>query len=816
MDKKQKIIYIYFIILPFIDLITSLITRFATVPLSLGMVVKGLTLLISIIYIFFYSKSKYRKVSIYYILLLAMFGGLYLLLKNDVWNLSCILNEIVYAFRYFYFPVMICGVANIFDDLRIDNKFIKKVLLINCISYVALLLIPYLTGTGFDSYEYAGMEGENGWFYAANEIGTIMIILSSCILYCLDIGKKHKILFSIPIILVTIIIGTKVSNLGLILNILMICFTFFIENRNIKNKFDKFMLPALLLIFLGIIFTYSPAMVNLEGRIDDINNKDNLVEVEKEDELDEFQYKYETIEDLISNKFMAKICTIVFSGRTDFFLKNYSIYSDSSFNDKMFGLGWNDREVINYYVPKKLIEIDFLDIFIHYGFLGFLVYFIPLFYFLCIYFKNRKVIKIRGLYYILLLLLILAISSFSGHVLAAPAVSIYLILIMMIINNYLSKERKLKDDEITILALHLGVGGIEKYISSLCKMLNNNYKINIISTYKVQEEPGFYFDKSINITYLINYGPNKNELKTAIKNKNIIAIIKEGFKSIKILYLKYIKNIIAITNINSKYVITTRDFHNSLLGDYGDKDIIKIATEHNYHNNNKKYINKVIKSLRNINYFVVVSENLKCFYEDKIKNTKCIYIPNVIDELPNKKSNLSHNNIINVGRLEIEKGHLDLLEIIREVKKEIKDIKLYLIGDGSLKEELEKKVVEYQLQDNVIFTGFLTKDEMEKYLLNSKLFVMTSYTESFGLVLIEAMSYGIPCVAFDSADGAKTLLSKTVGVLVKDRNKKVMAKKVINLLKDNKLLNQHSKNGFEKCQEFLSANVKEKWLNLLK
>ena len=52
--------------------------------------------------------------------------------------------------------------------------------------------------------------------------------------------------------------------------------------------------------------------------------------------------------------------------------------------------------------------------------------------------------------------------------------------------------------KITILALHLGFGGVEKYISSLCKMLEEDYQIEIISTYKVSDKPAFNFSNKIN------------------------------------------------------------------------------------------------------------------------------------------------------------------------------------------------------------------------------------------------------------------------------------------------------------------------------
>ena len=308
--------------------------------------------------------------------------------------------------------------------------------------------------------------------------------------------------------------------------------------------------------------------------------------------------------------------------------------------------------------------------------------------------------------------------------------------------------------KVTIMALHLGYGGVEQYISSLCKMIGEKYDIEIIVTYKVLDKPAFEFSDNIKITYLMNTKPNRDEFKNAIGSKNPINILKEGFKAIKILYLKRKLNIKAIKNIKSDYIITTR-FHSSLVGKYADSNIIKIATEHNYHNNDNKYINSIIKSVRGFDYLVCVSEELKDFYKDRIKDTKCVYIPNVIDKNPDKSSNLRENTLINVGRLEPEKGVFDLIDVLSEVKSEIKDVKLLLIGDGSLRKEIEAKVEKNNLKDNVIFTGFVSKKELENYYLKSKLFVMTSYTESFGLVLIEAMSYKIPCIAFDSSSVVK-------------------------------------------------------------
>lgn len=368
--------------------------------------------------------------------------------------------------------------------------------------------------------------------------------------------------------------------------------------------------------------------------------------------------------------------------------------------------------------------------------------------------------------------------------------------------------------KITILCLHLGVGGIEKYISSLSKMLEQNYKIEIISTYKTLDKPAFDFSDKVKIKYLINDRPYKEELKDSIKKLKLISIVKYLFKNAKLLMLKYSENIKIIKSINSDYIITTRDFHNKLVGKYAKDKIIKIATEHNHHNNNSRYIKKVVTSLKNIDYFVVVSEDLKEFYKNKIGDTKCLYIPNVIDNIYDKPKYNTNYNLVSVGRFSKEKAFEDLIEVIGIVKKDIPNIHLNLVGDGKLKNDITNKIESLDLKENIKLCGYLSQSEIKKVMLDSSLYVMTSLTESFGLVLIEANSYGIPCIAFDSASGAKQIIENKE-LLISNRDKEKMAKLIVKLLKDKDKLQAYGKEAYNNCQKYLLANVKKKWLDLL-
>ena len=386
---------------------------------------------------------------------------------------------------------------------------------------------------------------------------------------------------------------------------------------------------------------------------------------------------------------------------------------------------------------------------------------------------------------------------------------IYSYLFVIAVDNIKRINKPLKD-EVTIMALHLGYGGIEQFISSLTTMIDKDIKI--ISTYKLYNKPPFKYDARIE--YLMNYGPNKEELKKAIKGSSVINFFKEGFKSIKILYLKKYKNIEAIENVNTKYIITTRDFHNELVGYYSRKDIIKIATEHNYHNNDKKYIRRIINSVNNLDYFVLVAKYLCDYYKDKTKTT-CIYIPNVIETLPKTKSNNYGHNLISVGRLSKIKAQEELIELVKILKEDYNDIKLTLIGDGEEKENLEKLITSNNLQDNIVLTGFLNKEEIEKEYTKNNIFITTSKSESFGLVAIEACSYKLPVVAFDTALGLKEILNNC-GVLIENRNLKTMKKEIKKLFDNKKYRDEIANKGYENTKQYLSKNIRKNWNELIK
>lgn len=372
--------------------------------------------------------------------------------------------------------------------------------------------------------------------------------------------------------------------------------------------------------------------------------------------------------------------------------------------------------------------------------------------------------------------------------------------------------------KISILSLHLGYGGIEKSVAALANMLVDKYEVEIACTYKLFDKSVFEVDERVKIIYLTDVKPNRDKIKEAKRNKNIFKLIKELFYAVKVLRLRKSTMVNYIKNCDSDVVIATRDIFDEWLGQYGKEDTLKIGWEHNHYHNDFKYAANITRSNKNLDYLVLVSNSLRKYYAKELLKSKCkvVYIPNVIDGIPQKIAPLDEKRLISVGRLSPEKGFIDLLKMFNILHKKHSDWRLEIIGDGVEKERLAKYIKDHDLNEFVTLHGFRDKDYIDKLLHKSSIYLLTSYTESFGIVLIEAMSHGVPCIAFDSAEGARELIqSGKNGYLIKNRSYSAFLKKVDDLIKkkeERKRIGNVSRKG---VKQYTCDVVKEQWFDLI-
>lgn len=366
---------------------------------------------------------------------------------------------------------------------------------------------------------------------------------------------------------------------------------------------------------------------------------------------------------------------------------------------------------------------------------------------------------------------------------------------------------------IDILGLHLNYGGTEQAIINQANMLCENYDVRLVITYKMSPKPAFGIDKRVKVIYLTNLKPNREEFKKALREKNFLKAIKEGFSAIKILRMKsktmkqYVKKTPADILISSRLSI------HKIVKKYAKKSAIKIGEEHRYSIKDPKYIKQIKKTCKKFDYFVCVSRELAVFYQKILPNVNCIFIPNALSTSSSQNiANYNSKNLLAIGRLSPEKGFDDAIRIMSLLTQKDRNIKLNIIGEGAERARLETEIKKYNLEDNVFLHGFKDQEYIKKIAAASSLYLLTSHEESFGTTIIEAASYGLPTIAFDSAKGATEIIKNNqTGIIIKGRDLNVAANTILRLFKNTEKLTELGQNAFSESKNYNFKNIQKCW-----
>lgn len=318
---------------------------------------------------------------------------------------------------------------------------------------------------------------------------------------------------------------------------------------------------------------------------------------------------------------------------------------------------------------------------------------------------------------------------------------------------------------ILIICTSLYGGGAEKIISLISQKIEGQI---IIATFNRKQKILPYGGHVVNL----NFKPTNNYLKKVINSFIRIRTISHLKKRIKpdvvISFMQPPNLLNLITKDKAKTIISIRNFD---IIKYGFAKSYFLRLEH-------KLFNFFIKKA---DIIVTVSEELKetIVKTYHIQEEKVITIYNGCDidrikELSQSavddRINPIFNDpvIINVGKLESQKGQIQLIKVFKRLKNKIPDLRLIILGKGSLKSELieyayylKLKVLDFEINksyknEDLVFLGFI--DDPYNLIKNSELFVLSSHYEGFPNVILEAMACGTPIVSSNCPSGPKEIL----------------------------------------------------------
>ncbi|MBQ2873321.1 MAG: glycosyltransferase [Bacilli bacterium] len=344
----------------------------------------------------------------------------------------------------------------------------------------------------------------------------------------------------------------------------------------------------------------------------------------------------------------------------------------------------------------------------------------------------------------------------------------------------------MKKKDILFVVDERRMGGVSVLLEDILNMINlNKFNIDILVLHnngeKLTDLP-----KEVNLIYGTKYFSSIDyTLKEVIKSFNLSKIYHK-FKVILDMKTGNIKNTIRRERkkiLTKKYdlEIAFKDGFTALFTIFGDstRKIHWLHYEYKKVNPNGKYDKLFKKILPEFDEIIAVSDGVKnAFNEIYHLEDKTKVIANVVDtikikEKAKEKSDVILNkkdiNFVSVGRIHEQKGYDKLIKAINQLKEEKilpKNFKLRLYGDGPQKEYLHELITKYNLEDKVSLMGKVTNPY--KYLKDSDMFMLPSRYEAFGLVIIEAMTLGIPVLATENHATNKIIKDKINGYITEN------------------------------------------------
>ncbi len=602
--KKIDIIELLILFMPLIDVFNTI------TGISLSLLYRGLFLAIILFIFLFKNDSKYKNSSFCLLFLIFCFSMVFCVNFYLTNGFSNIFKEISSLIKFIYLPVTTICLVNYYDnkDLKINEIMLKLAWI-----YIIYLIIPTIFGISYSSYDY-GKKGFTGLFYAPNEVGTILAILTPFVIF--NLQKKESKIFSILLgilfIITTFILGTKTPVIGLAITLLGVLIISIIRQIISKNNIKNIIINICLIFFSLFIYNHSYLIFNMhyQGNIYDVNNFESTLnnptnvnfynsdELYKNDYLINFPISYNK-NDL--KEIDNKLLNIIFSSRNIYMAKNLNAYKNSSLTKKIIGLSLYGEVKNN---VGKLVELDFVDILVNYGIVGTLVlslYLIiiaisVLIRFLKKFKENIMDDQLCATYLGFLIALLIALTA--GHTLGAPAVSTFLALTMV----YLIKKYNLLKNYRT--------GGIVLVaISSLYVIFTISYLVLPMESkiINIKIDNDIYFENDINLVEneTIKYNGIKDELYYYSVNDyshfKIVVVKRTIDKDNKIMFLTFSndldKNVLVNIEFNENYDNYQKGVNNLVLS--GDKNII-ISDSYHYNNINddvKQFNKNIVKNL---------------------------------------------------------------------------------------------------------------------------------------------------------------------------------------------------------------------------
>lgn len=351
-------------------------------------------------------------------------------------------------------------------------------------------------------------------------------------------------------------------------------------------------------------------------------------------------------------------------------------------------------------------------------------------------------------------------------------------------------------------------GGAEKVLTEKASYFADkfNYDVTIITT--EQREKKYCYPLSNNVS-LVDTGIHYERTKSYFNIINIMKVI-DHYKALK----KQIKEIspdfiILLSDAFDYYLLPYISYKSKILKEFHSSYYFNSIAR----KTNKSLVRKVKIFIRDYinskyDYLVVLNND-----EKRLLNVNnAVVIPNGITINQSEFSKLENKRVISAGRIAPVKNFEALIQSWIYVEDKYPKWRLEIYGEGDEEYiiELQKLIEKLNLTNSICMCG--STNHLREKMLNSSIYVMSSITECFPMVLLESQSCGLPIVSFDCPCGPRNIITdKQDGLLVENQNNIKLADGIIELIESLDIRKDMGRNARENIKKYKFNDVMERW-----
>ncbi len=380
-----------------------------------------------------------------------------------------------------------------------------------------------------------------------------------------------------------------------------------------------------------------------------------------------------------------------------------------------------------------------------------------------------------------------------------------------------------------------GAGGVPRTVLNLANAFAERYEVEIISLYRGRDEPLYAIDPRITVSYLLDARPQTPKERThrrlhltrdspdadperaALDSRPSRTFSSKMDHTVSALTDQVLGDKLA--SLPPGVLISTRPSLHAAMAHLAPPEQLTIAQDHMNYEARTRGANRMswLKEVGDqIDCLALLTAGDAADYTRSVSGPRplVVDVPNALTwPLAEQPAALTSKTVIAGGRLVEQKAFDRLVSAYAPVAAAHPDWRLTIYGMGRLQKKLEQQIAELGVGEQVLLPGY--SDDFDGELHRASVYAMTSLFEGFPMVLLEAMSRGLPIVSYDCPRGPAEIIDDgRNGRLIDDGDTAAFTAALLQLIEDDELRTRMGAAAYEDARSYEVDRIVDRWAEL--